>query len=149
MVDISILLALLKVIFGNMQQYSKDTFINEAGFSLIELMFVIMILAILIPMAMLTYSGIQVKMTTDLVNVDFDVIKAAARTFYMNNQTFPPDLVTLVTAGYLDGLPHDKFASSQDYKFTPTAKLFTIRSVGPNGKDDGGAADDVVLTFGP
>jgi prepilin-type N-terminal cleavage/methylation domain-containing protein len=129
---------------------------SEAGFSLIELMFVIIILGVLLSMATLTYSGIQTKITTDLVKVDLKVIGAAARTYYLNNQTFPPDIVTLVTASYLDELPKDKFIPGGNigYKFVASSNPFKIWSVGPNGVDnsgvnDGGAADDVVLTFGP
>ncbi|HBE77783.1 MAG TPA: hypothetical protein DDW65_08355 [Firmicutes bacterium] len=123
---------------------------NEAGFSLIELLFVITILAVLIPIAVLTYSGVQTKVTTDLVTVDLKVIGAAARTYYMKNGTFPIGIQTLVDDGYLDELPKDKFVSGGvGYRFIPSSNPFKVWSIGPNKSDDGGAADDIKLEFAP
>jgi general secretion pathway protein G len=134
----------------NKQQYYQNIQANEGGFSLIELLFVITILAILIPIATLTYSGIQTKITTDLVNVDLKVIGSAARTYEMKNGTFPISIQTLVDDGYLDELPKDKFVSGGvGYRFIPSSNPFKVWSVGPNKIDDGGAADDIVLVFAP
>ncbi len=123
--------------------------LNEAGFSLIESIFIIVILSVLVSISVLVYSGLQSKLTADLVSVDLKTIRATARTYYMKNLTFPAALNTLVVDGYLDESPHDKFAPSLDYCFTSAPNLFQIWSRGPNGIDDGGGADDILLTFGP
>jgi general secretion pathway protein G len=128
---------------------------NEAGFTLIELVFVVLILSVLVSIATLTYSNFQNRATTDLVWVDLKVIRAAARTYYMNHQTFPSDIQNLVDNGYLDELPGDKFAPVNPYKSKLLAPdSFEIWSLGPNGVDDngindGGVHDDLALTFGP
>jgi prepilin-type N-terminal cleavage/methylation domain len=124
---------------------------NEAGFTLIELVFVILILSLLVSIASLTYSGFQTRATTDLAWVDLKVIRAAARTYYMDHQAFPDNINDLRI--YLDEIPNDKFAPEDSYgysKSTAPPYTCTIWSVGPDGHkdiDDGG--DDLALTFSP
>lgn len=123
---------------------------KEAGFTLIELLLVILIISILTSIATLIYSNFQNQATTDLVWFDLKVIRAAARMYYMDYQTFPPDIQTLVDKSYLDEMPKDKFAPESPYKFKfISANSFQEWSVGPNGQDNGGAGDDLSLTFGP
>jgi prepilin-type N-terminal cleavage/methylation domain-containing protein len=128
-----------------MQAYS------EAGFSLIELLFVIIILSVLVAMATLSYSGIQTKITTDLVLVDLKVIGAAARTYYMDHQTFPVSIKELADNGYLTELPLDKFApgGNDGYRFTPSSNPFKVWSVGPNGTNIDGGVAEFTLKFYP
>lgn len=122
----------------------------EAGFTVIEVVFVMVVLAILVSIATMTYSGLQTQATKDLVMVDLKVIRAAARSYHMKHQAFPAALVTLATDGYLDELPKDKFAPTLDYLFDGSnPSLFRIWSRGSNGIDNGGAADDLILAFGP
>ncbi len=123
---------------------------SEAGFTVIEAVFVMVVLITLLSIATLTYSGLQTQATKDLVMIDLKVIRAAARTYHMKHQAFPAALVTLANDGYLDELSKDKFAQTLDYLFDASnPSLFKIWSRGPNGIDDGGAADDLILAFGP
>lgn len=123
--------------------------INEAGFTVIEMVFVIVVLSILVSMATLSYSGLQTQATKDLVRIDLKVITSAARTYRMKNGIFPAAPVTLANDGYLDELPKDKFAPSLDYSFDVSdPNLYKIWSRGPDGTDNGGAGDDLMLTFG-
>jgi len=123
---------------------------GEAGFTIVELVFVMVVLSVLASIATMTYSGLQTQATKDLVELDLKVIRAAARTFYLKHGTFPAAPVNLATDGYLDELPKDKFAPTLDYSFDASnPSLFKIWSRGPNGVDNGGAADDLILTFGP
>lgn len=123
---------------------------NEAGFTIIEAVFVMVVLSILASIATMTYSGLQTQAARDLVMVDLKVIRSAARTYHLKNGSFPAAPANLVSGGYLDELPKDKFAPSLDYLFdTSNPNLFKIWSRGPNGIDDGGVADDLILTFGP
>lgn len=123
---------------------------NEAGFTIVELVFVMVVLSVLVSIASLTYSGLQTQATKDLVELDLKVIRAAARTYYLKHGTFPAGLVILATDGYLDELPKDKFEPNLDYSFDASdPNLFKIWSRGPNGIDDGGAGDDLILKFSP
>lgn len=129
------------------QEFAKK---NEAGFTIVELVFVMVVLSVLVSIATLTYSGLQTKATKDLAELDLKVIQAATRTYYLKHGTFPTDLVNLATDGYLDELPKDKFEPNLHYSFDASdPNLFKIWSRGPNGIDDGGAADDLILTFSP
>lgn len=122
---------------------------SEAGFTIVEVVFVMVVLATLVSIATMTYSGLQNQAIKDLVMVDLKVIRSAARTYHMKHQGFPDAPVNLATDGYLDELPKDKFAPDFDYAYESNFNLFKIWSRGPNGIDDGGAADDLILTFGP
>ena len=125
--------------------------IKEAGFTFLELMYVVILITILVTMATLNFSSLQNDTTEELVRVDLKVLRAAARAYYLKNGTFPPDLKTLVSDGYLDELPHDKFVrgGGADYLFVSGATTYTIWSRGPDGQDDNRLDDDVWIQFSP
>lgn len=119
---------------------------DEAGFTVVELVFVMVVLAILVSIATLSYSGLQTQATKDLAEFDMKVIGSAARTYYMKNGAFPANLAALDP--YLDELPKDKFAQALDYSIDVSNPiLFKIWSTGPDGSQGGG--DDLILTFSP
>lgn len=135
---------------GVSRMISKANQNFEAGFTVIEVVFVMVVLAILVSIATMTYSGLQTQTTKNMVMVDLKVIRSAARTYHMKHQVFPAAPVNLANDGYLDELPKDKFAPDFDYLFDASnPSLFKIWSRGPNGIDNGGAADDLILAFGP
>ena len=123
---------------------------GEAGFTVVELVFVMVVLAILLSAATMIYSGLLNQATKYLAGLDLKVIRAAARTYYLKNGAFPAALLDLETEGYLDELPKDKFGPNFDYSFDVSdPNLFKIWSRGPNGIDNGGAGDDLILKFSP
>jgi len=66
------------------------------------------------------------------------VIALALHAFHLETGRYPASLQELVTAGYLHLLPADPFAASGAFRYTRKGSHFTLYSIGPDGKDDGG-----------
>ena len=86
----------------------KINLLNEqSGFTLVEMIFVVLLLSTLLTMVSLNFSGLQEQTTLEIVNVDLKVIRTAAKSYYLDRNAFPSSLNDLT--GYLDELPEDKF----------------------------------------
>jgi len=121
--------------------------LKQQGFTLLELLAVTLILSILLTAVTLNYAGVQEEATDNLVQADLHVIAAALNFYRLKNQKYPVELKTLETRGYLEELPDDKFRMNQPYLYQVKAGAATylLWSVGANGQDDHGGADDIVL----
>jgi type II secretory pathway pseudopilin PulG len=102
----------------------------EEGFTFLEMVFVVLLLATLATIAVLNYSGVQHDTAKELVGVDFKVIRAALRSYYLENKSFPATLEDLVTSNYLSEQPFDKLDPRQTalYSYTVDAGSCTIGS---------------------
>jgi type IV pilus assembly protein PilA len=65
---------------------------EEDGFTLIELMVVVLILAILIVMGLPTFLGVRARFQDRAAESDLRNVVLAARILYTDNATFPPAL---------------------------------------------------------
>ncbi|MBL8994009.1 MAG: type II secretion system protein GspG, partial [Spirochaetia bacterium] len=83
---------------------------------------------------------------------DLSKLEMAIIIYRAENGKFPATLDELVKAtddhkeGYLAGwteIPKDPWGSAYTYTFSESTKMTTLRSLGPNKQDDGGAGDDV------
>ncbi len=81
-------------------------------------------------------------------------VRTALEVFrYTNGDAYPAELALLsdpttdFPQGYLDGeaLPTDAFGNPFVYTVDASTKTFRLYSVGPNGIDDGGQGDDLVV----
>ncbi|HYH03922.1 MAG TPA: hypothetical protein VEC37_12525 [Bacillota bacterium] len=125
---------------------------KSEGFTFLELIFVVLLLATLASVAMLNYSGLQEGTTRDLVKAELQVLRAALRSYYLEMNTFPADLNQLVTDKIMDGLPDDKFieGSGVSYRYQRNSSSSAqVWSVGPNKANNSSSADDVVLQVFP
>jgi prepilin-type N-terminal cleavage/methylation domain-containing protein len=102
----------------------------ERGFTFLEMIFVVLILATLAAIAVLNYSGVQHDTTKELVGVDFKIIRAALRSYYLENKSFPGTLGDLVTTNYLSEQPFDKLDPKQAafYSYSVNTSSCTIGS---------------------
>ena len=66
-------------------------------------------------------------------------VTLALRAYKLDHGTYPPTLAALVP-GYLQAVPADPFALSGPLRYKRTGANYLLYSVGPDGKDDGGAA---------
>jgi prepilin-type N-terminal cleavage/methylation domain-containing protein len=103
---------------------------NEKGFTFLEMIFVVLLLATLAAIAVLNYSGVQNDTAKELVKVDFKVIRAALCSYYLENKSFPGTLGDLVTTHYLSEQPFDKLDPRQTafYSYTINTSSCTIGS---------------------
>jgi prepilin-type N-terminal cleavage/methylation domain-containing protein len=76
---------------------------QDKGFTLVELLIVIVILGILATVTVFAVRGITTRSQTNACAVEKRALETALEAYYVDigNQTFPPDLATLQTAGYI------------------------------------------------
>ncbi len=121
------------------------------GFTLIELVVVLAVLAILVgtatPMARLFID----QSRRDDVMSELREVSAALEEYYFDKGTFPASLTAVdflgvyLVPGVSQTVVNDSWGGNVGYVFAVVADpdLATIRSRGPNGQDDLGAADDI------
>ncbi|MCW3054952.1 MAG: hypothetical protein JWN14_4122, partial [Chthonomonadales bacterium] len=69
------------------------------------------------------------------------LVMLALRAFQLEHGHYPASLTELAPT-YLKKLPNDPFAAQETYKYILNGNTYTLYSVGPDGKDDGGKAID-------
>lgn len=104
---------------------------HQEGFTLVELMIVVVILGILAGVGIQQYGKVQENARIAAHNANVKVITSAASMYLMTNETVPdePVIDTLVNAGYLDARPINPFGEGEDivdrkgsYKVTITER---------------------------
>jgi type II secretory pathway pseudopilin PulG len=72
---------------------------------------------------------------------DLLMLRLALRAFRVEHGHYPASLQEL-KGSYLTDIPEDPFAAAGAYKYAVNGDKFTLYSIGPDGKDDGGRAID-------
>lgn len=92
-------------------------FRNEKGFTLIELMVVVLIIGILIAIAIPLYNVATARAETRTCQANLRTIEGAINTYRASTDAYPGDIATMVTAGYLKRTPECPTADA-GYSFT-------------------------------
>jgi prepilin-type N-terminal cleavage/methylation domain-containing protein len=101
----------------------------EGGFSLIELLVVILILAILVAIAMLSVAFTRARTQEAACRTNLRTLVGIVKQYEVaNNVTLPPDLDTLVADGYLKRMPQ---CAGRDYQYDSATGEVTC----PNGHE--------------
>jgi len=87
----------------------------ETGFTLIELMIVIMIIAILVGMAALKYDQVVKHSKEAVLKTDLRAIRDAIDNFTLDKQAAPQSVEDLQQAGYLREVPVDPITHAKDW----------------------------------
>lgn len=102
---------------------------KKLGFTLIELMVVISILAILVAIGVTSYSIIRKNSRDSIRKADLHTIQNALEQYYGKNETYPSDIATLATQSYLSkGEPLDPKKGCSYKVVTLTATSYEIRA---------------------
>jgi general secretion pathway protein G len=130
---------------------------HRLGFTLMELLLVLMILVILASMAITTFSGTQEEALKNAAKGQVGIFKSAVNLYKFHTKEFPPSLSELTKrpgdsriannwhGPYLDttDIPLDPW--DREYRFAAPGKhnpdTFDVWSVGPDGQD--GGEDDI------
>ena len=87
---------------------------QDAGFTLMELMIVMMIIGILMLMAVPRFNG-AIKMAREAVlKEDLSVMREAIDSYTVDKQKAPQSLDDLIADGYLKAVPQDPFTYTKD-----------------------------------
>ncbi len=87
---------------------------RQTGFTLIELMIVIMIMAILISVALPAYQQSILRARESVLKQNLFTIRSVISQYTLDKQKPPQSLDDLVTAGYLKQIPQDPTTGRND-----------------------------------
>jgi prepilin-type N-terminal cleavage/methylation domain-containing protein len=99
---------------------------KDEGFSLIELLVVVIIIGILAAIAIPIYIGVQNNAKDSAVKTDLTNAKLATVAYFTENPTGTPVLASLGDGGYTKS----ENTSTIDYVGTPTSTSFCIAATG-------------------
>lgn len=109
---------------------------NEAGFTLMELMIVMMIIGVLTTLAIPSFVGAIRNAKEAVLKEDLRVMRTAIDSYTMDKQKAPQSLEDLVQEGYLKVIPEDPMTKARDTWTTDTSDaLHSLDQTDP-GIDD-------------
>jgi general secretion pathway protein G len=94
---------------------------QDAGFTLLELMIVMMIIGILATLAVPSFVGALKSAREAVLKEDLHVMRTAIDSYTMDKQKAPQSLDDLIQSGYLRAVPEDPITHSRDTWVTDTS----------------------------
>jgi len=122
---------------------------SESGFTLLELMIVMAIIATLAAMAIPAFTRNVVAAKEAVLREDLQVMRTAIGSYTVDKQKAPQSLDDLVTGGYLKALPKDPITGRTDTWVTSQSdSLSSVDQTDSGGIDDVHSGAQVTATDG-
>jgi general secretion pathway protein G len=121
---------------------------SDAGFTLIELMIVMAIIAILATIAVPSYTANVKHAREAVLKEDLHTMRSAIDSYTYDKQKAPQSLEELVQAGYLHELPKDPFTQRSDTWLPSEGSSLTTLDETQGGIDDVHSGSQQVSTEG-
>ncbi len=115
---------------------------GEAGFTLIELMVVMLIIGVLMAIAVPNYVSAVKAAKESVLREDLHVMRQAIQAYTMDKQKAPQSLQDLVDAGYLREIPTDPMTRSTDTWVTDQSDAMSSVDQTEPGIDDVHSGDE-------
>jgi general secretion pathway protein G len=118
---------------------------NQEGFSLVELMVVIVIIGLLATIVIINVMPAADRAATTKARADIATLEQAIEMYRLDHLTYPPvaeGLQALVAGRYIRRLPNDPWG--QPYHYTlpgPDGRPFRVSSWGHDGREGGSGED--------
>jgi general secretion pathway protein G len=109
---------------------------SETGFTLLELIVVMTIIAILASLAVPSFVGAIRSAREAVLKEDLHVMRAAIDSYTMDKQKAPQTLDDLVQSGYLKSIPEDPMTHRTDTWVTDTSDTLSSIDQTEGGIDD-------------
>ncbi len=131
---------------------------NNRGFTVVELLVVISVIAILLGIMIPRIKGMQEEANRAKAKAELKTLQTAAESWFIhqNPQSYPATSPTPCAAYFNTASPlivsnvlYDPFASpgtEYNYVLSPSGSYYVFWSVGPNGTAITGVADDGTIT---
>jgi general secretion pathway protein G len=126
----------------------RSTKSAESGFTLIELMVVMLIIGVLMAIAVPSYIGAIKSAKESVLKEDLHVIRNAIDSYTMDKQKAPQSLQDLVEAGYLKTIPMDPMTRTTDTWVTEQSDAMHSLDQTDPGIDDVHSGDQEVGSDG-
>jgi len=135
---------------------------RNMGFTLIEMMIVIVVIAILVGVLLPNFKGTQDEANTQRARAEMRTIATALESFYIHNSNAYPTALTSLTNAtprIITRVPSDPFNGSTAYQYSQTSGFYVVWSFGPDrvvgltgvnasGALTGTQLDDICITNG-
>ena len=126
----------------------------KKGFTIIELLIVISVMAILIAIVVPRFRGIQEEGNVSRAKGDVRTLLIAVESYRMHEKSLPGSLSALIASTTKpnmigSSLPKDPFKSGSDYGYAMSSGkgYYVIWSAGPSGSDAASVADSGNVTL--